>query len=530
MSGSVLWFACIFFRPLYEPDEGRYAEIPREMLVSGEWIVPHLNGFIYIEKPPFQYWMTSLAYSVFGVHEWTARLWTAVSGWMTVGLIAVYVLRSRGRIAALRAWTFGISSFMWMLVAHQLTLDTSLTFFTTAALVAYCESQRAPHLWWLNYAMWVALGCAVLTKGFVALALPAVAFALYCVSARDWRRRETLHMFRGAVVLAMVIAPWMVAIQLRVPDFFDFFVIREHILRYLTPIAERSEPWWFFIPILVAGALPWSVSLLKPLLTSWRAAAVPGEFAERRLLWLSAIVIFVFFSASHSKLVPYILPMMPLLWALACDIGQDCRADALVVDSLVTLAFAICGAAALVWMMRSTPALASIVLPIRGTLVGVFAIIATGSVAALLLVRRAARSSLVALASAWIVAATWIEFGPASLNAHYSAKNLAHVLIERGARNAPIFSIDTYDQTLTFYLGRTVGLVRYRGELEFGIAHDPQRFISTLDEFLKVWNATPKAFAVMPPRTYDELLRRDASLALVTRDDRYVAIAKSTPF
>src|ERR1700684_2219380 len=123
---TVLWFALLVGRPLYDPDEGRYAEIPREMLSSGEWLIPHLNGLAYLEKPPLQYWLSALAFAAFGQSEAVARLWPGVFGFLSLGLVYAIARRLWGTEAALRALIFTAGSILFVLLGHQLTLDMSL--------------------------------------------------------------------------------------------------------------------------------------------------------------------------------------------------------------------------------------------------------------------------------------------------------------------------------------------------------------------------------------------------------------------
>jgi 4-amino-4-deoxy-L-arabinose transferase-like glycosyltransferase len=359
----------------------------------------------------------------------------------------------------------------------------------------------------------------------VALLLPAAAFVVYCMWTRDWQRWRTLHPVRGVLLLAITTAPWMIAIQLRVPDFFDFFIVREHFLRYLTPIAERTQPWWFFIPLLLVGTLPWCGALLRPLFTEWRASVTHSRFSDTRLLWVSAVAIFLFFSASHSKLVPYILPMVPLLWVLASGAQRD-PTSSMRRSAIVSLVLAAAGALALGWILVKQPAGAHVVLSIAGYLSVIVALIAVGSIAALVLRASSAKNAMIALGSAWMVAATVLELGPAPINDLYSAKELARTLTENGADAAPVFSVDTYDQTLTFYLGHPVRLVRYHGELDFGIARAPELFVPTLDDFLTIWHATPHAFAVMHPKTYEELRHRETPMRLLAKSSNLVAVAR----
>ena len=528
---ALFWFAALTHRPLYHPDEGRYAEIPREMLATGDWIVPRLNGFIYIEKPPLQYWMTALAYKAFGQHQWTARLWTGLTGFATLLMVAAFVTRQSGVQRGIFTAALSGSTLFWLLMGHQLTLDTSLTFFTTAALLAFCASQRASeHLKRLcTTTMWLALGCAVLTKGFVALMLPAAAFVIYTIWQRDWQRWRSLHLGAGALIVFATVTPWMFAIQHRVPQFFDFFVIREHLLRYLTPIAQRAEPWWYFAPVLLAGLLPWTVLYVSSLLNAWRVPESLGQFSQRRLLWTSAVTLLVFFSASHSKLSPYILPMFPILWILGSESPESHWPHALRSGLASSVLLAAASAAAALWLtLHSSSEQTQFLTGVRGILIAVAAAIAVGAFAAALL-RRAGFNALavIALALAWTCAAGVFVYGRAEVDTSFSGRSLALALNEHGAQHLPVFSVDTYDQTIPFYLKRTVQLVSYQGELEFGIALAPSDFIADIETFARRWSASAEGLAVMEPTVFDDLTREHVPMSVIARDPHHVAVSRA---
>ena len=140
---TISWLALLGFRGLFNPDEGRYAEIPREMLASGDWVVPRLNGLVYIEKPPLQYWATAVTYALFGTSVWTARLYTGLTGLATVLATAWLALRLWGAAAAWRSGIMLATSLLVVLMSHQLTLDMSLTLFTTLTLAGFCLAQNA---------------------------------------------------------------------------------------------------------------------------------------------------------------------------------------------------------------------------------------------------------------------------------------------------------------------------------------------------------------------------------------------------
>src|SRR5450432_4197482 len=170
----LLWLATLAARPLFNPDEGRYAEIPREMLSGGDWVIPHLNGLAYIEKPPLQYWATALCYRVLGPSEFAARLYTALTALATLLVVGAAARRLWNPQASWRAMAVLSGMLMFVALGQLLTLDMSLTFYLTlslaAFLVAQTEAQPRP---WMMLLAWAAAGCGVLTKGVVAAAIPA---------------------------------------------------------------------------------------------------------------------------------------------------------------------------------------------------------------------------------------------------------------------------------------------------------------------------------------------------------------------
>src|SRR5690349_21212872 len=303
-------------RPLANPDEGRYSEISREMATTGDWVTPRLNGIKYFEKPPLQYWAGAAAMERFGVHEWTARLWTALTG--ALGILLAWLAGTRlfdVRTGMFAAVVLG-SSLMYVAIGHLNTLDMGLTFFLFAALCAFLlahqdiATDRANALW--MHVAWAAMGAAVLSKGLIGVVLPAATLVLYSIVQRDlmlWRR---LHLITGSILFLAVCAPWFVVVSLRNPEFPWFFFVHEHFLRYTTTVHQRMEPWYYFVPLFIAGALPWLIVALDAI---WRSALPEprARFHVRRFLLIWCVFAFVFFSISGSKLPSYILPLFPAL-------------------------------------------------------------------------------------------------------------------------------------------------------------------------------------------------------------------------
>ncbi|MFN3565178.1 MAG: phospholipid carrier-dependent glycosyltransferase, partial [Burkholderiaceae bacterium] len=312
------WFGTLEYRELFAPDEGRYAEIPREMAAGGDWVVPHLNGLPYLEKPPLQYWASAAIFKALGGDEWTARLWPALTGFL--GVLAVFFAGSRlfGRRAGVFAALLAASTLEYVVLSQVLTLDMGLTFFLSAAVFCLLLAQRDAiddrrrHAWMIG--AWAMMGLAVLSKGLIGVVLPALALAAYVVVERDASVLRRLHWRSGLAVLLALTVPWFVAMQMRVPEFFDFFFVREHLQRFALPMHHRPGPWYYFVGMFAVGALPWTLPYLRAWWQGLVRAPVHGRaFNPARFLALYALVVLIFFSVSRSKLPAYILPMFPAL-------------------------------------------------------------------------------------------------------------------------------------------------------------------------------------------------------------------------
>ena len=321
---AAVWFSNLDYRKLIRPDEGRYAEIAREMAVTGDWITPRLNGIKYFEKPPLQYWATAAAFRAFGPHEWTARLWPALTGFLGILLIAFTGLRLYGATAGLYAGLVVAGSAGYIVIGHLNTLDMGLTLFMTGTLSGLLLAHRpgasdAEERRWMLVA-WASAALAVLSKGLIGIVLPAGVAAIYILIERDFRLLRRAHWTAGSLLFLAVAAPWFVLVQLANPEFARFFFVHEHFQRFLTTVARRIEPWWYFVPILVVLVTPWLTLLPQALTSAWRKQGSDISFQPSRFLLIWTVFIFVFFSASHSKLASYILPILP---ALALLIGAQ---------------------------------------------------------------------------------------------------------------------------------------------------------------------------------------------------------------
>jgi len=513
---TVLWFALLGVRPLFNPDEGRYAEIPREMLATGDWLVPRLDGLVYIEKPPLQYWATALSFELFGVNVWAARLYSGLCGLLTVLVTAALARRLWGGVVAWRAGIMLSSTFGMIVLSQQLTLDISLTFFTTLTLAAFCVAQEARtkearrrHWMWLA---WGSAAGAFLTKGLVALVLPGLTLIVYSLLYRQWRPWRRLSVPTGMVLFALIAAPWCVLMQRHVPQFFDFFFIREHFQRFLTRIEDRYEPMWFFIPVLAAGCLPWILPAGRALGSAWRIAKSPAEFEPRAFLWAWCAVVFVFFSMSDAKLIPYILPLLPALALLMASapvahLQRDLRRTC---PGVIAVGFLLAALAAVLPQLLHDPVRAPYFGQLRLPLLAIGLVALGGG-----WIARARSEPTAILGATTYICVVILLVSARCVAPIYSGAALAAQINHAIMPATPIYAVRTYDQTLPFYLRRTMTLVETRGELDFGLRLEPEKGLASLEAFVARWRAEPDAFAVMEPDTYALLERQ--GLPMVVR-------------
>ena len=541
----VAWFAALDARRLQHPDEGRYAEIAREMAVTGDWLTPRLNDLKYFEKPPLQYWLGAATFDALGVDEWTARLPTAVAGFLAV----IAVGFTAARLASPEAGAYAalvLAGSVWHIGMSQiLTLDAVLSLGLTATLCAFLLAQRpglapsAQRNWML--AAYAAAALATLTKGLVALVIPGGALVLYSLVARDWGPWRRLHLLPGLIVYLAVAAPWFVLVSRANPEFARFFFIHEHVERFLTQSHNRTGEWWYFVPWLLLGLLPWLLVWLVTLPRSWRAAPVAANgFAWERFCLAWAAFVFLFFSASGSKLPSYILPLFP---ALALAIGFELtRTSArtlmwialpLAVGAPVVLAGFALVFEQIVAALASDITPASIYRQFGPWIIAGLVAFTVGGIAAFALFRRATPAAKT-LGIATLALTSLVGFQLALVGhdafAHVRSAYylLADARLASGGSLAPdavVYQVGSYDQTLPFYLGRPTPLVDYRDEMSLGLDAEPAKGFDR-ERWISVWTAAPQAYALMDPATADALAARGVPLRVIARDPRRVFVAR----
>src|SRR5438876_2976138 len=532
---ALLWFAGLEYRGLFMPDEGRYADIAREMLDSSDWVTPRHNGIKYLEKPPLQYWATAGAFALFGADEWTARLWPALTGFLGILLAAFAGLRlAPGSPWIVTALTVA-GCWGYFLGGQFLTLDMGLTFFLTAAMLGFLLSRRAgialsAERGWMILA-WAGMACAVLSKGIVGIVIPSLALLVYLAIERDLSLLRRLHWVSGLCVFGAIVLPWFILVQQRNTEFFHFFFVQEHLERYLLPDHHRPGPWWYFVPVLLVGLLPRTPSIPAALARAWRAPAGPS-FKLYRFLVIWAGVVVVFFSLSHSKLPGYVLPAVPAILLLFAR-----HYPALSERLRRAPAFACVASGIALTLLAAALPVVSALLSWTGFdaeysiwILAAGLILSAAGFAALLLLRRSLQeASLAVLGLGSLLAVQIALSGTHVLDEHYSSERLMEAVVGdklRFPREPPFYSVESFDQSVPFYLGRPVTLVGYKDELAPGIAAEPGKYVASVEEFRGRWDGHGEAFAIMTPHFYEKLKEQGLPGRVLARDARRIIVAR----
>lgn len=544
----------------FAPDEARYVEIAREMITSGDYVSPHLNGLKYFEKPPLFYWIEAAFVKLFGINEIWLRVPVLV--FAILGIISVYLVCFRRHklsgsypnISGLKGESVGIFSaiilattLIYYIHSRLIILDLALTFFLCGSLWCFYlafvadikRSSREKK--YLILGMYGLSALACMTKGLVGAILPGFVAFLWIVITKSWRKLKEILYLPGILLFFAIFLPWHVIVCVRNPEFFDFYFIHEHFIRYTTMEHQRFQPFWYFIPISILGMFPWTGFSLVAIKNSLQNAFSKKKSSEDVffLSWIFGILIF--YSFSNSKLIPYILPIFPPLAYLTAKIicktpGMDFPANLKLTDKNFkqgvwgsAIFFAILFVAffflkgSIVKVLQSSDMI---------SILQSFGIMFIASVFILIICTFYKTYNLAS--ALYALSAVFMMLIINSAIPYYqdikkpSTKKFAQIIKMNMKNDDEVFCYKKYCQDLPVYLNRTIKIVNYYGELQFGFNVTPNNdVIISEDAFWSRWNSREKRiFLLIKRQDYKNVFATKSKLHnILDFDNNFIIIS-----
>ena len=523
---GALYFFALGGHPLANPDEGRNAEISREMLASHEWVTPRLNGVNYFEKPPLMYWTVAACLKVFGASEGSARAMPVLFALGGVLLAYAAARRLHGREAGLAAAAVLGTSLFYYVIAHSLILDMAVSVLMSATLFCFILGVRevpGPARRWFFYGLYASAALATLTKGLIGFLVTGAVMFLWLLVFNQWKRLRPFYLPTGALLFLALAAPWHMLVALRNPTWAHRYFVFEHWERFTSPAASRPGPWHYYIWIVLVGLVPWVGFLWPAVRDALRGGPGDGlraswarrkENADAWFLVTWAAFIFLFFTESQSKLPPYILPVFPALAVLiGAWLGQALRASdvARLRPGLRVFAF-VCGFLAVAFcVVVLHPELVHLPLEQAVALkLPAFALAAVllfgGLVAPWLAKTRGVRAGLLGLVATMGVFFMVLQFAAPDIPKP-GTKALAQIVAARAQPGDRVMHYHEFFHDFTFYARRVVDVVAFKGELETeedAAARASGRFMNEA-KFRELWAQPGRIFVVARQRDVREL-------------------------
>ncbi len=443
--------------PLLDPDEGRNAEVGREMAVTNDYVVPHLDGLPYLDKPIVYFAAEAAAMEVLGPTELAARLPAYLFTLATAAMVFWFARKLWGVDEACVAAIAYLSMPLTIAFARTVIFDSALSFFIVAAIIAFYFAVETDGRRWAILA-WLSIGLGVLTKGPVAIALPLIVAIPYAI----WRKRgRRLWSIAGLVLFAVVVTPWVIAVERAIPDFLHYVLVTETAQRLTTGALKRTGPPWYFVPYLLGGALPWSIVAIA----NWRRTR--DRETVFLLLWI--LIPFVFFSLSQSKRPQYIVPLMP---GIALLVARDLRLRAAAIVLAVFGAIVLAAPLVPEFSRKMDPAILGAA---KETALVLGALLLTGGVVAAVVRRR--DMAVVALSLPLLAIPLATTPLMRSISERRSAKSFVAQLAPYVRPPVRVAGIEAFTGSMAFYLRQPVLVASDNGEeftSNYIIRHYPQ--------------------------------------------------------
>lgn len=520
-------------RPFVSPDEGRYVEIPREMVVTGDYVTPRLNGLKYFEKPPMFYWMQSAAIKTLGINENSMRFWTVL--FAILGCLSLFLVGTKCYSQNVGLVSVGVlaSSLIYYCHSHLIILDLVLSVFLSGCLWSFFlafvkeNSLKIPKKF-LIISMYALSALACLTKGLIGAILPGFVVFMWMLFTHNWKKLREILYVPGILVFLAIFLPWHVLAAYRNHDFLYFYFIVEHFLRYTTEFHNRYQPAWFFIPVLLIGMIPWTGFALVSLKNLVKKSCAKNSESIFLSCWILGVL--GFFSFSHSKLIPYILPVIQPLALITGIFFEKANFKDFKIGAVISIFIFLAIGITYVFIANSESDIfkesgAKFLLAVIISLL-IFMWIALVLAFFEKVSQKACVFALMFLSGNMLW--TLNKLAPYYQDARKpSTEKIARCIRMNKSKDDLVFCYNMYYQDCPVYLNDTVGVVNFVGELEFGAKSEPEKSKLINDEkFWNLWNTTNKrVFLLLSRRNYRKVFAEKTNIhRILDFDKNFIAI------
>ena len=506
--------------PYAVPSEARYIEIPRQMVETGDWITPRLNGVKYFEKPPLFYWVQAAQIKFFGLGEFSGRFWTAMTMLAICLATSVAAYKRYGRLEGVLSPLILASCVLGFVSSRVVLLDAPVSLFLIISLfsfmfaVEYPSGRKRDGLLAIMYA---SAALATLTKGLIGILIPAMVIGSWIALTGRWKLLLSVRLIPGLLLVLLIAAPWHYLAGQETPAFYHFYFIHEHFERFLTKTHNRYEPPWFFAAVLLVGMLPWTVFLFQAIKSrlkdAWQIHHNGGSDLYL-MLWVSLVLLF--FSLSDSKLIPYILPIFPVLAVLIARylaaIWHNEQASGFYrgVYAMAGLFLLLAAAYPVITVLGGKPA--TIIAPISTGTAWLSMILLAQSMTLFWMVRNNKTApqlikTMVLCAVIFVSFTTYLVPHAATRSALDTAKPFAEYLKPRLQEGDEVAVFNHYYQDFPVYLNRNVTVVNAFGEMSFGRSIEDRTHSWMVDSetLLKRWNNKNHRIYLLLHKRYYEI-------------------------
>ncbi len=507
-------------RPLSSPDETRYTSISAHMLQSGDYVTPKLNTIKFLDKPVLYYWVQATAMHYMGKHNWVFRLPSALFAALGCFFVFLFCLKFYSVKQAWLAMLMLMTAPLYFAMAHYVNMDIAIAVLISGTLLAYRASTLAHKVSNRKILLYLAYVCAalgVLTKGLIGFVLPGMVIVLWHSFQKDWVGIKNALCPFGALLFIVIIAPWLYLVQKANPDFFHYFFIFEQFDRFSQSGFNNAMPFWFYIPVILVGFLPWLPLVftgIKELLIQRNVK--PSQDTLFYLCWIVSISLF--FSIPQSKIISYILPVFPpiaiLMAKLCCNKGLSEKTQSMMkrLSPLLYLISAIAMSCTLLYVWNS-----DYLDNIRIYLVMVNALLYASIII----------SAYLAIYRNWQQQLFYVGFSTLFIycillpsTAYWPSNNTRAFIpyLEHHLKaNDALIAYNLYPYELPIYLNRAIPVVEnwqsisaskdnWKGHFVYGVTPQQKKnLLLSEQQFQVLWHSNKHVYALMPKSEYRKL-------------------------